>query len=132
MSITSQEDIYVNTNVMRKSDKPNTHLRHQQVASKSSEKEENEEGSDVTYSSVNWRSKKKKGKRSRDRNPSGTGSSYLEEDRCMEAGMCRNVVSNALEMGSLYDNIVTGKDAKKEVPSEYAKIKFKDKNIKHK
>ncbi|XP_075962804.1 B-cell receptor CD22-like [Anarhichas minor] len=113
--ITTEEDIYVNTNMMRKSNMPNTHLGHQQVACKSSE-EKNEEGSDVVYSSVIWRSKSKmkKGERSGGRNPSA--GSYLEEERCMEGGVSRNHVRNALEMESLYDKIVTGKDAKKTDP----------------
>ncbi|XP_075962978.1 sialic acid-binding Ig-like lectin 13 [Anarhichas minor] len=98
------------------------------VPCKSSE-EKNEEGSDVLYSSVIWRSKSKmkKGERSGGRNPS-TGS-YLEEERCMEGGVSRNHVRNALEMESLYDKIVTGKDAKKTVCTEYAQVNFRDQNM---
>lgn len=127
MSVTSDEDIYVNTNMMKRSDEPNTHLGYQQVASKSSEKK-NEEDSDVIYSSVIWKSKsKKKGGHFRNRNPSA--GSYLEEERCMVGDTCKDFVSNAEEMGSLYDNIVTGNDAKKAMNSEYAQVKFRDKII---
>ncbi|XP_071324519.1 titin-like [Trachinotus anak] len=76
VSIT-EEDIYVNTNIMRTSDKPNTHLGHQQASIKSSERT-NGKDSDVIYSSVIWKSKRKKDRqRSGDRNPSG--SCYPEE-----------------------------------------------------
>ncbi|XP_035862291.1 uncharacterized protein LOC118496115 [Sander lucioperca] len=125
VSLTTEEDIYVNTNMMRMSNMPFTHRGHQQVASTSSEKK-NKEGSDVIYSSVIWKSKKKKkkGEGSGGRNPSG--SSYLEEERCKEGGTCRNYVSDALEMGSQYDRVGTGKDAKKVVYSEYAQVHFRD------
>ncbi|TDH11468.1 hypothetical protein EPR50_G00061240 [Perca flavescens] len=130
VSTTTEEDIYVNTNMMRMSNVPFTHRGHQEVASTSSEKK-NEEGSDVIYSSVIWKSKEKKKKKkmkkgegSGGRNPSG--SSYLEEERCKEGGTCRNYVSDALEMGSLYDTVGTGKDAEKTMYSEYAQVNFRD------
>nr|XP_033497348.1 sialic acid-binding Ig-like lectin 14 [Epinephelus lanceolatus] len=124
VSCTSEEDIYVNTDMMKKSDMPNAHLAHQQVASKSSDKT-NEANSDVVYSSVIWKSKEKKGECSGGRGPSG--SSCLEEERCMEGGMLTNYVSNAVEMGSLYDN--TRKDVKEAVYSEYAQVHFRDTNV---
>ncbi|KAL7393654.1 hypothetical protein ABVT39_014018 [Epinephelus coioides] len=124
VSCTSEEDIYVNTDMMKKSDMPNAHLAHQQVASKSSDKT-NEANGDVVYSSVIWKSKKKKGECSGGRGPSG--SSYLEEERCMEGDMRTNYVSNAVEMGSLYDN--TRKDVKEAVYSEYAQVHFRDTNV---
>ncbi|XP_039662848.1 sialic acid-binding Ig-like lectin 14 [Perca fluviatilis] len=125
VSTTAEEDIYVNTNMMRMSNVPFTHRGDQQVASTSSEKK-NEEGSDVIYSSVIWKSKKKKkmGEGSGGRNPSGR--SYLEEERYKEGGTCRNYVSDALEMGSQYDRVGTGKDAEKTVYSEYAQVHFRD------
>ncbi|XP_018555481.1 sialic acid-binding Ig-like lectin 14 isoform X2 [Lates calcarifer] len=125
VSLTSEEDIYVNTNMMRKLDKPNTHLGHQQAA----RSEKNEEGSDVTYTSVIWKGKKKKGAREQfeDRNPAS--GSYLEEERCMTRGMCRTFVSNTLEMGSLYDNVVTSKEGRKAACSEYTQVNIRDKNI---
>lgn len=88
---------------------------------KSSEKKE-EEGSNVVYSTVKWKSKKKKGQDSVDMDQ--PGSSYLEEE-CMVGDMCRNAVSNAVEMGSLHDEMAT-KNVKME--SEYAQVKFKVKN----
>nr|XP_046254496.1 cell adhesion molecule 4-like [Scatophagus argus] len=128
VSTTSEEDIYVNTNAIRESDKAETHLGHQHVASKSSKKK-NEGGSDVIYSSVIWvTNSKEKGQRPEDRNP--PGSSHLEDERCRAAG--RNFVSNAMEMGSLYDNIVTDKEAKKADYNEYSQVKFRDKNMMHK
>lgn len=65
--------------------------------------EKNGEESDVVYSNVNWKKKSKKTKveDSMDMNPSG--SSYLEEEKDMAEGMCRNFVSNAMVMGNLYD-----------------------------
>ncbi|XP_049439904.1 uncharacterized protein LOC125893347 [Epinephelus fuscoguttatus] len=104
VSGTSEEDIYANTNMMKKSDMPN---------------------SDVVYSSVIWKSKEKKGECSGGTGPSG--SSYLEEERCMEGGMRTNYVSNAVEMESLYDN--TRKDVKEAVYSEYAQVHFRDTNV---
>uniref|UniRef100_A0A3Q4MMI7 Ig-like domain-containing protein n=1 Tax=Neolamprologus brichardi TaxID=32507 RepID=A0A3Q4MMI7_NEOBR len=81
---------------------------------------------EAIYSSVNWktRSKKKKEETSVDFN--SPGCYYLEEEKCIVEGINRNFVSNALEMGGLYDE-VGGKNVKKEVECEYAQVKFKDK-----
>ncbi|KAM8734551.1 uncharacterized protein AB9X84_023325 [Acanthopagrus schlegelii] len=121
VSITSEEDIYVNTNVMRQSDKLETQLGHQHIANQSSEKQD-EEGSDVLYASVVWKSKKKRRKKE---DHSGENNFYLAEERYMGRNTGRNVLSNAQEMGSLYGNTVTGKNAKKAVSSEYAQVTFR-------
>lgn len=93
----SEEDIYVNTNVMRQSDKLEAQLGHQHVANQSSEKQD-EEGSDVLYASVIWKSKKKRRKKE---DHSGENNFYLEEERC------------------------TGKNAQKAVSTEYAQVTFR-------
>ncbi|XP_040900677.1 sialic acid-binding Ig-like lectin 14 [Toxotes jaculatrix] len=117
VSIAPDEDIYANTYMIRKTNEPNTHLGHQQVAKKNSEMKD-EEGSDVAYASVIWKIKNKK-----DGEPSG--SSYMEEERYATGGVCRNFVSNAREKGSIYDNIVTGtQKAGKAVHTEYAQVNF--------
>ncbi|XP_044064297.1 B-cell receptor CD22-like [Siniperca chuatsi] len=137
----TEEDIYVNADVLRKADvahpatisEPNsTNLpssgpNNAEGASKSSEKK-NEESSDVIYSSVNWKSKKKKQEDSVDMDQ--PCSSYLEEDRCVDGGMCRNFGSNTLEMGSLYDE-VEPKNVKEYVECEYAQVKFENKSAMH-
>ncbi|CAI5662118.1 unnamed protein product [Oreochromis niloticus] len=80
---------------------------------------------EVIYSSVNWKTKSKKKKEETSVDLNSPGSSYLEEEKCI-VGINRNFVSNALEMGGLYDE-VGGKNVKKEVECEYAQVKFKDK-----
>ncbi|XP_074508655.1 myelin-associated glycoprotein-like isoform X2 [Sebastes fasciatus] len=127
VSITTEEDIYVNTSVMNNSNMANTHPGHQQVAGKSSEKK-NEEGSDIVYSSVIWKSKSKKKKGEDCVDMHQPGSSYLEEERRMGGGTYSNY---ALELASLYDK-VGPKNVEKEVESEYAQVQFRDKNIMHK
>ncbi|XP_062279153.1 sialic acid-binding Ig-like lectin 10 [Scomber scombrus] len=132
---TTEEDIYANSSVMRQANttisetnntnSPGSEPENADGDFKSSK--EKEEGSNVIYSSVNWKSKKKKGKDSGDMDQ--PGSSYLEEERCTAGAMRRNVVSNAVEMESLY---AEPKLVKKEVECEYAQVKFKDKNAMHK
>ncbi|XP_031613280.2 sialic acid-binding Ig-like lectin 10 isoform X2 [Oreochromis aureus] len=80
---------------------------------------------EVIYSSVNWKTKSKKKKEETSVDLNSPGSSYLEEEKCI-VGINRNFVSNALEMGGLYDE-VGFKNVKKEVECEYAQVKFKDK-----
>ncbi|XP_075962940.1 B-cell receptor CD22-like [Anarhichas minor] len=99
-------------------------------ARKSSEKA-NDEGKDVIYSTVNCRAKSKKKKAEDSVDVRQPGSSYLQEEMCMEGGMLRGFVSNALEMGGLYDNMEP-RYVQKEVESEYAQVKFKDKRAMHK
>ncbi len=137
---TTEEDIYVNTNVLRQADvaHPATISEPDETslpssgpncaggASNSSEKK-NEEGSDVIYSSVNWKSKSKKKKGDDAAHVDQPGSSYLEEEGSTAGGMCRNFVSNALEMGSLYDEVEP-----RNVDCDYAQVKFKNKRAMHK
>ncbi|XP_062421524.1 B-cell receptor CD22-like [Pungitius pungitius] len=85
-----------------------------------------EEGKDVVYSTVNWRtSSKKKRAKALEESPQPCGS-YLEEEMCVAGGMLRGFVSNALEMEGLYDNVEPRK-VKREEQSEYAQVKFKEK-----
>lgn len=81
---------------------------------------------EVIYSSVNWRTKSKKKKEETAVDLNSPGSSYLEEEKCIVKGINRSFVSNALEMGGLYDE-VGGKNVKREVECEYAQVKFKGK-----
>ncbi|KAL3980380.1 succinate dehydrogenase (ubiquinone) flavoprotein subunit [Sarotherodon galilaeus] len=59
---------------------------------------------EVIYSSVNWKTKSKKKKEETSVDLNSPGSSYLEEEKCI-VGINRNFVSNALEMGGLYDEV---------------------------
>ncbi|XP_023131965.2 B-cell receptor CD22 [Amphiprion ocellaris] len=94
---------------------------------KSSEK--NDEESNVVYSTVSWKSKNKKGADSANMNPSG--GSCLEEEKSMVGGVGRNFMSNALEMGNLYDE-VGPRNVRKEAECEYAQVKMKGKRAKKK
>ncbi|XP_067456952.1 sialic acid-binding Ig-like lectin 5 isoform X1 [Thunnus thynnus] len=137
---TADEDIYANVSVLGQSNTtisetnstnlPRSEIKNADGDDESSvEKEKEEERSSVIYSSVNWKREKKKGKDSGDMDQPGR--SYLEEERCMAGDMCRDFVSNAVEMGNLYDEVVP-KIVKKEAECEYAEVKFKDKNAMHK
>ncbi|XP_049902731.1 sialic acid-binding Ig-like lectin 13 [Epinephelus moara] len=141
---TTEEDIYVNTSELRQADVaqpetisepnstnlPSSGQNNAEGASESSEKK-NEEGNDVIYSAVNWKTKSKKKKGDDSLNMNQPGSSYLEEERCTVGGMARDFVSNALEMECLYDK-VKPRIVEKEVEGEYAQVKFKDKHPMHK
>nr|XP_033496949.1 B-cell receptor CD22-like [Epinephelus lanceolatus] len=141
---TTEEDIYVNTSELRQADVaqpetisepnstnlPSSGQNNAEGASESSEKK-NEEGNDVIYSAVNWKTKSKKKKGDDSLNMNQPGSSYLEEERCIVGGMGRDFVSNALEMECLYDK-VKPRNVEKEVEGEYAQVKFKDKRPMHK
>ncbi|XP_047455184.1 myelin-associated glycoprotein-like [Mugil cephalus] len=138
-----EEAIYANTDDLRQADsadpetisEPNrTNLPStgpDNVPGERHSSENNEEGSDVLYSTVNWKNKSKKNKveDSVDMNPSG--SSYLEEEKYMAKGMCKNFVSNAMVMGNLYDE-AEPRNVGKEVECEYAQVKFKRKSTMHK
>ncbi|XP_050932182.1 sialoadhesin [Lates calcarifer] len=118
----TEADIYSCTNV------PSSGPNNAEKARTSTEK--NEEGSDVIYSSVKWKNKNKKKKQDPvDMDP--PGSSYLEEERCIVGGMSRGFVSNALEMGNIFDK-GEPRRVKREVESEYAQVKFKPKSAVHK
>ncbi|KAL7392891.1 hypothetical protein ABVT39_003350 [Epinephelus coioides] len=141
---TTEEDIYVNTSELRQADVaqpetisepnstnlPSSGQNNAEGASESSEKK-NEEGNDVIYSAVNWKTRSKKKKGDDSLNMNQPGSSYLEEERCTVGGMGRDFVSNALEMECLYDK-VKPRNVEKEVEGEYAQVKFKDKRPMHK
>ncbi|XP_031708951.1 uncharacterized protein LOC116386681 [Anarrhichthys ocellatus] len=141
---TAEEDIYVNNDALTCADVahpatisgpnsttlPSSGPNNAEGARKSSEKA-NDEGKDVIYSTVNCRPKRKKKKAEDSVDVHQPGSSYLQEEICMEGGTLRGFVSNALEMGGLYDNMEP-RDVQKEVESEYAQVKFKDKRAMHK
>ena len=95
-------------------------------AAEGSEKKK-EEGSDVIYSTVNWKTKSKK-KEEDSVDKGQPGNSYLEEERCAVGAMSRNFVSDALEMGNLYDEFQPGPE-NKAVECEYAQVKFKRKSV---
>ncbi|KAM6995302.1 B-cell receptor CD22-like [Tautogolabrus adspersus] len=125
----TDEDIYVNTTELKKPGvtQPSTNLssssRNNTVDASTSSEKKNKESEDVIYTSVTWRSKgEKEGGRSGDTNQSG--SSYLEEKH-LEGGLSRNFVSNAVEMGNLYDE-VKPRNVKKDSECEYAGVKFRD------
>ncbi|XP_059194311.1 sialic acid-binding Ig-like lectin 5 [Centropristis striata] len=139
---TTQEDIYVNTNDLRQAeadqhaavpepnstDLPSSGPNNAEETNKSSEKK-GEEGSDVIYSSVIWKSKSnKKGEDSVNMNR--PGSSYLEEESYAVGGMCKSFMSTALEMGNVYDKVVP-RNVEMAEESAYAQVKFKDKSPNH-
>ncbi|KAM6995162.1 uncharacterized protein LKV04_007397 [Tautogolabrus adspersus] len=132
----TDEGIYVNTTELKKpgvtqpatisepisTNSPSSSRNNTEDVSASSEKK-NEESEDVIYTSVTWRSKgEKEGGSSGDTNQSG--SSYLEKKH-LEGGLGRNVVSNTVEMGNLYDE-VKPRNVKKDSECEYAGVKFRD------
>ncbi|XP_073340758.1 uncharacterized protein [Pagrus major] len=96
-------------------------------AAESSEKKK-EEGSDVIYSTVNWKTKSKKKKEEDVVDMGQPGSSYLEEERCAVGAMSRHFVSDALEMGNLYDELEP-RQVNKAAECEYAQVKFKRKSV---
>ncbi|XP_040021256.2 sialic acid-binding Ig-like lectin 14 isoform X2 [Gasterosteus aculeatus] len=120
LSVTAEEAIYANTNLTP--NMPNTRVGDQQVARRSPEEKPDEDGSDVLYSSVTFKSKSqiKEGERSGGRSPSPC--SYLEEERRMEGGAARGHVVNASELGSLYDKIGMRNVATKTINTEYAQV----------
>ncbi|XP_034731075.1 sialic acid-binding Ig-like lectin 5 [Etheostoma cragini] len=139
---TTEEDIYVNTNVLRQTDVPtpatiseptraklpSSGLNNARGDSKSL-KTQNDEGNDVIYSSVNWKPKNKKNKGEDNVDTHQPGSSYLEEERCMVGDIGRGFVDNALYMGSLYDKV---KPRNVEKESEYAQVNYKNSGVMHK
>lgn len=103
---------------------PSTGPNDAEGATESVEKEGG--GSDVIYSSVTWKTKSKKEEDTVDMGQ--PGSSYLEEERCAVGAMSRNFVSDALEMGNLYDELEP-RPENKAVECEYAQVKFKKKSV---
>nr|XP_046254500.1 sialoadhesin-like [Scatophagus argus] len=91
--------------------------------------EKKEEGSGAIYSSVNWKSKSKRRKEEVAGDMDQPGSSYLAEERCMLGGTCRSFMSNAMEMGNLYDE-AQPRNVNKGMECEYAQVKFKSKSVK--
>ncbi|XP_040901137.1 B-cell receptor CD22-like isoform X1 [Toxotes jaculatrix] len=140
---TTEEDIYVNTDRQRQADVPhpattsepkstnfpNSGPNNAAEARKVSGKK-NEEGTDVVYSSVNWKRKSRKKQQEELVDMDPPGRSYLEEERCMVGSMSRNFVSDALTMGNIYDE-VEPRIVKKDVECEYAQVKFKSKVALH-
>nr|XP_046254502.1 myelin-associated glycoprotein-like isoform X2 [Scatophagus argus] len=91
--------------------------------------EKKEEGSGVIYSGVNWKSKSKRRKEEVAGDMDQPGSSYLAEERCMLGGTCRSFMSNAMELGNLYDE-AQPRNVNKGMECEYAQVKFKSKSVK--
>ncbi|XP_005736107.1 sialoadhesin-like isoform X2 [Pundamilia nyererei] len=134
---TAEECIYANADGLRGAENfhpaniagpsstnfPNSGPNHAEGGRKKSDKKEDE--CELIYSNVNWKmkSKKKKGEKSLDMNPSAR--SYLEEEKCTVRGVNRKSVSNAVEMGGLYAQ-VEPRNMRKEVGCEYAQVKFKE------
>uniref|UniRef100_A0A3P8S0Z8 Ig-like domain-containing protein n=1 Tax=Amphiprion percula TaxID=161767 RepID=A0A3P8S0Z8_AMPPE len=136
---TTEEHIYVNTErqpntsdlptVSEPDSKtgPSSGPNNAERVGKSSEN--NDEESNVVYSTVSWKSKNKKGADSANMNPSG--GSCLDQEKSMVGGVGRNFMSNALEMGNLYDE-VGPRNVRKEAECEYAQVKMKGKRAKKK
>ncbi|XP_030248830.1 cell adhesion molecule 4-like [Sparus aurata] len=106
---------------------PSTGPNDAEGATESSEKKEGG-GSDAIYCSVNWKTKSKKKKEEDAVDMGQPGSSYLEEERCAVGAMSSNLVSDALEMGNLYDEFEP-RPENKAVECEYAQVKFKRKTV---
>ncbi|XP_026039483.1 sialic acid-binding Ig-like lectin 10 [Astatotilapia calliptera] len=139
---TTEESIYANVERLREAgvvdpkvvaEPSSTNLPSAEpVGARGSKNSENKgDKCEAIYSSVNWKTKSKKKKEETSVDLNSPGSYYLEEEKCIVEGINRNFVSNALEMGGLYDE-VGGKNVKKEVDCEYAQVKFKDKTEKKK
>ncbi|KAM8734543.1 sialoadhesin-like [Acanthopagrus schlegelii] len=136
-----EEAIYINANKARQggvaepaaNSKPNSANlpgagpNNAEGAAEGSEKKK-EEGSDVIYSTVNWKTKSKKKKEEDSVDKGQPGNSYLEEERCAVGAMSRNFVSDALEMGNLYDEFEP-RPENKAMECEYAQVKFKRKSV---
>ncbi|XP_072249504.1 myelin-associated glycoprotein-like [Leuresthes tenuis] len=82
---------------------------------------------DVIYSSVNWKTKSKKKRKQSLADVDPSGGSYMEEEKCVSGRVRGNFVSDALELGSLYEE-VGPKNVRKEVESEYAQVQCREKN----
>ena len=82
---------------------------------------------DVIYSSVNWKTKSKKKRRESSPDVDPSGESYMEEEKCVAERVRGNFVSDALEMGSLYEELGP-KNVRKEVECEYAQVQCRKKN----
>ncbi|XP_039974213.1 uncharacterized protein LOC120784442 isoform X2 [Xiphias gladius] len=98
-------------------------------ASESSENK-NGESSNEIYSNLIWRSKRKKKQQEDSVDMDPPGSSSLQEERCIVGGMCRNFGSDALEMGSLYDEVVS-RNVRGEAECEYTEVTFKQRSDTH-
>ncbi|KAM8735784.1 uncharacterized protein AB9X84_024123 isoform 1-T1 [Acanthopagrus schlegelii] len=136
-----EEAIYINANEARQggvaepaansepnsANLPSAGPNNAEGAAEGSEKKK-EEGSDVIYSTVNWKTKSRKRKEEDSVDKGQPGNSYLEEERCAVGAMSRNFVSDALEMGNLYDEFQPGPE-NKAVECEYAQVKFKRKSV---
>ncbi|XP_030014367.1 B-cell receptor CD22-like isoform X2 [Sphaeramia orbicularis] len=123
----TERNIYANTNVLSQEHETTpgdtNSLSDNAEGGKSSENKQG--GGEVIYSSVIWKSKKEKKKE--DRDDARPSCSYLEEERCMMGDVCKDFVSNAVDMGNQYDDR-EHKTAKKEVECEYAQVKYKVKS----
>ncbi|KAM9723728.1 uncharacterized protein ACNS7B_019033 [Menidia menidia] len=134
---TKEEDIYVNANKLEPagvthsatdSELNTTNL----LSSRGGNAEEAGKGSerndaDVVYSTVNWKLKKKKeGEKMEDLTLSD--GSYVLEEKCVAGNAGRDLISNALEMGSLYEEGAAIK-IKKEGECEYAQVQFRKKQL---
>ncbi|XP_068994386.1 sialic acid-binding Ig-like lectin 14 [Embiotoca jacksoni] len=126
---TTQDDANGTNSAINTANLPSTGQHDAEAPSDSSKK--NGASCDVIYSSVTWKSKRKSKKEdeSVDMNPSG--SSYLEEAECRVGRNRRSFVSDALEMGNLYEELEP-RIMRKEVECEYGQVKFKDKSTRQK
>lgn len=89
--------------------------------------ETNEVGSDVVYSTVNFKRISKKKKEDNSVNMVPPRGSYLEEERCIAGEMGRSFVRQALEM-SLYESVEPQNEegCVNLVEHEYAQVRFKN------
>ncbi|XP_061573311.1 B-cell receptor CD22-like isoform X2 [Cololabis saira] len=125
---TEDDDSYVNTSEMKREVAVRPAARSQlnngpgnaEGASKSS----GENGEDVVYTSVIWKSKAKKEKNSVDMDPSERA--HAEEEKCAAGGVSRNVMGETQEMG-IPHNELGPRNLRKKVECEYAHVKFKNK-----
>ncbi|XP_039475649.1 sialic acid-binding Ig-like lectin 5 [Oreochromis aureus] len=136
---TNEEGIYANTDELGDADavhspiitepsstyEQNSGPNNIEGGSENSEKKV--DSPDGVYSNVNWKPKSKKINKNKTVDMNPRGSSYLEEEKCMVDGFNRNFVSNALEMGGLYDE-VESRTVRKEVECEYAQVNFHKKS----
>ncbi|XP_030014371.1 myelin-associated glycoprotein-like isoform X3 [Sphaeramia orbicularis] len=122
----TERNIYANTNVLSQEHETTpgdtNSLSDNAEGGKSSENKQG--GGEVIYSSVIWKSKKEKKKE--DRDDARPSCSYLEEERCMMGDVCKDFVSNAIDMGNQYDD--REHKTAKEVECEYAQVKYKVKS----
>ncbi|KAM3613720.1 uncharacterized protein V6R79_004216 [Siganus canaliculatus] len=113
------DSIYANISVPPQAYATHPAAAHEAANSFNSDRTKSEGDGDVTYSVVKRKSTWSKGDDAAGVNEHGV--SYLEEERSTKRSMSKNVMSNVLDMGSLYDDVGV-RNVTKQVECEYAQL----------